>query len=64
MKKSIFVIFYLTISLSFAQEKPVRMGIAGMTHDHVRQILNKPEREGVEIVGFAEPNKALALRLL
>ncbi|CAH0997105.1 hypothetical protein EMA8858_03242 [Emticicia aquatica] len=40
------------------------MGIAGMTHDHVRQILNNINRAGLEIVGFAEPNKELALRLL
>ena len=64
MKNILFVYLFLIISLSYAQEKPVRMGIAGMTHDHVRQILNNPNRAGVEIIGFAEPNKELAFRLL
>ncbi|WP_238807668.1 Gfo/Idh/MocA family protein [Emticicia aquatica] len=64
MKKITFLLFCLFTTYSFAQEKPVRMGIAGMTHDHVRQILNNINRAGLEIVGFAEPNKELALRLL
>ena len=40
------------------------MGIIGMTHDHVWQILNHPKHEGMELVGFAEPNKELALNYL
>ncbi len=63
--KNLLLLFFITIvTISFAQEKPVRMGIAGMTHDHVRGILNNVNRAGVEIVGFAEPNKELAMRLL
>nr|WP_299418428.1 Gfo/Idh/MocA family oxidoreductase [uncultured Emticicia sp.] len=64
MKKLLFLGLYLSLTFVFAQEKPVRMGIAGMTHDHVYQILNNPNRADVEIIGFAEPNKELALRLL
>ncbi len=64
MKKLLFLSLFLSLTFVFAQEKPVRMGIAGMTHDHVNQILNNPKRVGVEIIGFAEPNKELALRLL
>jgi predicted dehydrogenase len=64
MKNLFLLLFCLISSLSFAQTKPVRMGIVGMTHDHVNQILSKPTREGIEIVGFAEPNKALAMKLL
>ena len=30
------------------------MGIVGMTHDHVRGILNKPTHEGMLLVGFAQ----------
>jgi predicted dehydrogenase len=55
-------LFVLTIA--FAQNTPVRMGIVGMTHDHVWQILNKPQHEGMILVGFAEPNKELAMRYL
>lgn len=64
MKKLLFWGLVLSLNFVFAQEKPVRMGIAGMTHDHVYQILNHSTRAGVEIIGFAEPNKELALRLL
>lgn len=42
----------------------VRMGIAGMTHDHVNGILQNPKNEGMILVGFAEPNKDLAMRRL
>ena len=64
MKNFLFLFLISIITCSYAQEKPVRMGIAGMTHDHVYQILNNPNRTGVEIIGFAEPNKELALKLL
>ncbi len=64
MKKLLFWGLVLSLNFVFAQEKPVRMGIVGMTHDHVRGILNNVNRAGVEIVGFAEPNKELAFRLL
>jgi predicted dehydrogenase len=64
MKKLLFLGLFLSLRFVFAQEKPVRMGIAGMTHDHVNQILNNPKRADVEIIGFAEPNKEFALRLL
>jgi predicted dehydrogenase len=46
--------------------KPLRVGIAGMTHGHVGQVytaIKKPQQD-VIIVGFAEPNKELALSLL
>lgn len=62
MKLTLSLFFFSLFSVAVAQ--PVRMGIVGMTHDHVRQILNNPNRTGVEIVGFAEPNKELAMRLL
>lgn len=57
-------LFLLSLHFSFAQNAPVRMGIVGMTHDHVNGILNKPIHEGMLLVGFAEPNKELAMRLL
>ncbi len=40
------------------------MGIVGMTHDHVNGILYHPKHEGMLLVGFAEPNKELAMKLL
>jgi len=46
------------------QDKPVRIAIAGMTHGHVGWILNREPIGDVEVVGFAEPNQELAMRLL
>ena len=62
--KKIILLLFVTIQVAFAQDKVVRMGIVGMTHDHVRQILHTIKHEGVEIVGFAEPDKALAMKYL
>ncbi|MFN3852648.1 MAG: Gfo/Idh/MocA family protein [Spirosomataceae bacterium] len=63
MKKIIYLFILLNITNSFAQ-KAVRMGIVGMTHDHVNGILYHPKHEGMILVGFAEPNKELAMKLL
>ncbi len=69
MKKRFAFILFIGIFCSmslpvFAQSDLVRMGIVGMTHDHVNGILSRPEHEGMILVGFAEPNKELAIRLL
>ena len=45
-----------------SQHKPLRIGVAGLTHTHVHWILGRPEHGDIEIVGIAEPNKALAQR--
>ncbi|WP_375419014.1 Gfo/Idh/MocA family protein, partial [uncultured Hymenobacter sp.] len=41
---------------------PVRVGIAGLTHTHVHGLLGRGKQGDVEIVGIAEPNRALAER--
>lgn len=46
------------------QEKPLRIGIAGLSHDHVHGILRAANRGDFEIVGIAEPDRALAERYL
>ncbi|MEY4647478.1 MAG: hypothetical protein RIQ98_1314 [Bacteroidota bacterium] len=59
-------LFALILLPFIFQAKPLRVGIAGMTHGHVGQVytaIKKPQ-EDVIIVGFAEPNKELALSLL
>ncbi len=40
--------------------KPLRVGVAGLTHGHVGWILNYKKPDVVEIVGIAEPDRALA----
>lgn len=44
--------------------KPLRVGVAGLTHTHVHWLLGRAERGDVEIVGIAEANRDLAQRYL
>ena len=64
--KNIFKTFFLclsVISLSFtlnAQElKPLRLGVAGVSHGHLHEVLIRLERGDFEIVGVAEPDEQL-----
>jgi predicted dehydrogenase len=60
----IFGCFFLFISF-VSNAKVIRVGIAGMTHNHVYQAFEyMGKRNDIVIVGFAESNKELALRLL
>jgi predicted dehydrogenase len=43
------------------QSKPVRIGIAGLSHDHVHWLLGRPPRGDIEIAGIYEPDHDLAL---
>jgi len=42
----------------------LRIGVAGLTHDHVHWLLGREDRGDVEIVGIAEPDRDLATRHL
>ena len=42
--------------------KPLRVVVAGLTHDHVGWILGYKNKKEVQLVGIAEPNKELAER--
>jgi len=60
---------FLMIALSLltqvsliAQEKPLRVGVIGLTHTHVHWIFGSAPRGDIEIVGIVEPNTALAQR--
>jgi predicted dehydrogenase len=66
MKKILLsLLLLLLISSHLLNAKPIRVGVAGMTHDHINQVFDYiGKQQDVEIVGFAEPNKALAMRLL
>lgn len=44
------------------QKKPLRIGVAGLTHDHVHWLFGSMNRKEIEIVGIAEPDRALAER--
>ncbi len=67
--KALVLIISFIISIcsqfSYAQsDKPVRIGIDGLTHDHIHGILNKhKERNDIQIVGIVESNKEKARAL-
>jgi len=67
MKNLLRISFALILILATANlkaqiqpEKPVRIAIAGMTHDHIGFILDKKNRPYMKIVGIYEPNRDLA----
>ncbi len=65
MRQFLLFINLLFLMPLFVQSKPIRVGIAGMTHNHINQVFNyMGKQDDVEIVGFAEPNQELAMRLL
>jgi len=66
MKKIVLpLIVVLWLNQLQAQEnkKPLRVGVAGLTHGHVGWILNYKKNDVVEIVGIAEPDRLLAERM-
>lgn len=58
------VAFIVFMSMVDSHAAPLRVGVAGLTHTHVHWILGRPDRGDIEIVGIAEPNKALAKRFI
>lgn len=73
MKTIVNTVFFLilswTISLapvsvkSQSNNEPLRVGIAGLSHDHVHWILGRADVGDIKIVGIAESNKELVARL-
>lgn len=62
--KLIFALIMLALPIiSFAQQKPVKIGVAGLTHDHIHELLRRKDRGDIVIVGIAESNKELVERL-
>ena len=57
-----FLIIFSTLSV-FAQEKPIRLGVAGLTHGHVGWILGRENKKDIIMVGIVETNRDLAQRL-
>lgn len=47
-----------------AQQKKIRIAVAGLTHGHVGWILKRQDLGDIELVGFSEPNEELAKRLI
>jgi len=57
-------LLFASIESSSQQTKPLRIGIAGLTHDHVRGLLGRAKDSTIVIVGIAEPNRELAERYI
>ena len=64
-KSFLVMLFVLSTIISVSQQvKPLRIGIAGLTHDHVHGLLARAHTGDIEIVGIAESNHELAERYL
>ncbi|HEY9048539.1 MAG TPA: Gfo/Idh/MocA family oxidoreductase [Ohtaekwangia sp.] len=61
---SLVILFTLVSMTAFSQQaqKPFRIGVAGLTHGHVGWILDRADDGDIEIVGIAEPDRALGER--
>lgn len=46
----------------FAQQKPVRIGVTGLRHDHIHGLLGRKDKGDIVIVGIVEPDKELVER--
>lgn len=56
------IIFIFLNTFLFAQEEVFRIGVAGLTHDHVHWVLNRHADSDLEIVGIVETNPELIQR--
>ncbi|MBL7872880.1 MAG: Gfo/Idh/MocA family oxidoreductase [Cyclobacteriaceae bacterium] len=67
MKKNLILLsflFLISSSLSAqVSKKPLRIGVAGLTHGHVGWILGYKKTDVIEVVGIAESNRELAEKL-
>ncbi|HOX73428.1 MAG TPA: hypothetical protein PK521_08640 [Bacteroidales bacterium] len=50
----------LAFQLTGQPSKPVRIGIAGLSHSHVQPLLRNMKSPWFEIVGIYEPNSEMA----
>ena len=53
-----------SINTTRAQNKPLRLGVIGLTHTHVHWILGRPADDKVVIAGIVESNTDLARRYM
>lgn len=54
----------LSHTIARAQNKPLRLGVIGLTHTHVHWILGRPTDDKVVIAGIVESNTDLARRYM
>ena len=66
-KKALILVILVIVSImplmaqkDTVRQKSLRVAVVGLVHDHVHGILGREKRDDIEIVGIAEPNRALA----
>ncbi len=63
MRITFISIFCLSLIFNTAAaQEPVRIGVAGLSHSHVLQLLRGLDREDIQVVGIAERDTALSHR--
>jgi len=56
---TIFFTFTVAHSLQGQNEKPLQLGVVGLSHGHIWEVLSRMDRGDFKIVGIAEKNKDL-----
>lgn len=64
MRNLLAILLFSPLTLLAQTDQPFKLGIAGLTHDHVNWIMNRADDGDIEITGIAEPNKELADRYM
>lgn len=64
--KPLFLLLFVLLSIiqTEAQDQPLKIGVAGLSHGHVGWVFTANKRSDIEIVGIAEPNRELAERYM
>jgi predicted dehydrogenase len=65
MKRKLYLVFFLLAlpQLLGAQNKPIKLGVVGLSHGHVGWILGRQDTTDVKMVGIVETDTALINRL-
>ena len=59
LQKGIIFLLVMCLSNNIFSQQPVRVVVAGLTHNHIHGILSQYNKGVVDIVGIAEPDKQL-----
>ncbi len=59
LQRGIFLLLVILMSNGIFAQPPIRVVVAGLTHNHIHGILNQYNKGVVDIVGIAEPDKEL-----
>lgn len=63
MKARILFLFFFLPFLAYAQgDRPLRLGVIGLTHTHIHTVFSSEKRGDFEIVGIVEQNKEVVAK--